>query len=69
MGVVVPFGQIAIDLHQLQPHDLEPPLLVPREDATRQLALDAIGLDEDEGAFDHSGSPCGGWSSGRAASA
>ena len=51
MDGVVPLGERAIDVHELEPGDLEPALLVPREDATDQLALDAVGLDQDEGSF------------------
>ena len=69
MGRVVPLGEVAVDLDQLEADDLEAALLVAREDPTGQLALDAVGLDEDEGAFGHGRSPSGGGWSGRAASA
>ena len=51
MGVVVPLGEVAIDLHELESGELEAALLVSGEDAPDQLALDAVGLDEDEGPF------------------
>ena len=51
MGGVVPLGEVAIDLHELEPDELEPARLVAGEDAADQLALDAVGLDEDEGSF------------------
>jgi hypothetical protein len=39
--------------HQLQAHDAQAALLVALEQPTDQQALDAVGLDEDEGAFGH----------------
>ena len=51
MRRVVPFGEVAVDPHELEPDELEPARLVAREDPADQLALDAVGLDEDEGSF------------------
>ena len=51
MRGIVRFGKGAIDLDELEPDDLEAALLVAREDAPHELALDAVGLDEDEGPF------------------
>ncbi len=51
VGRVVAFREITLDLDKLESHDLQPALLVPLEDPTGQLPLDAVGLDEDEGAF------------------
>ena len=48
---VVPLGEVAIDPNELEPDDLEAACFVAREDAADQLALDAVGLDEDEGSF------------------
>ena len=62
MRGVMALRQRALDVDELEPDDLEPALLVPRQDPTDQLALDAIGLHEDEGAFSHGRSPSGGWS-------
>ena len=53
MDRVVRLGQLARRLDQLEADDLQATLLVALEDATDELALDAIGLDEDEGAFAH----------------
>ena len=50
-AVVVPLGEVAIDVDELEPDELEAALLVAGEDAADQLALDAVGLDEDEGPF------------------
>jgi hypothetical protein len=50
---VVALGQLAIDLDELEPDDLEAALFVAGEDPADQLALDAVGLDEDEGALGH----------------
>src|SRR4051812_14761588 len=51
MGRVVAFGEVAVDAHELQPDDLQAPRFVSSEDPPDQLALDAVGLDEDEGTF------------------
>ena len=51
MRRVVTLGEFAIDPHELEPDDLEAASLVTREDPADQLALDAVGLDEDESAF------------------
>ena len=48
---IVSLGQPAIDMHQLESDDLEAALLVARENSADQLALDAVGLDQDEGPF------------------
>ncbi len=48
---VVPLGEVAIDMDELEPGDLQAARLIAREDATDELALDAVGLDEDEGSF------------------
>ena len=48
---VVTLGEVAIDLHELEPDEPEAPILVAREDPADQLALDAVGLDQDERAF------------------
>ena len=58
----MPLGEVALDVDELEPDDLEAALLVAGEDAPDQLALDAVGLDEDEGAFGHAGSPSDGGS-------
>ena len=51
MRRVMALGEVAIDPHELEPDDLEAASLVAREDPADQLALDAVGLDEDESAF------------------
>jgi len=51
VGLVMALGEITIDLDELEPDELEPAILVAREDAPDQLTLDAVGLDEDEGSF------------------
>ena len=48
---VVALGEVAVDADQLEPDELEAAFLVAREDPADQLALDAVGLDEDEGSF------------------
>ena len=55
MRRVVPLGERRGRPAQLQPDDLEAAFLVAGEDAAVEQALDAVGLDEDEGAFGHSG--------------
>ena len=40
-------------MDELQADELEAALLEPGEDPADQEALDAVGLDEDEGAFSH----------------
>ncbi len=54
---VVLLGQVAAHLDELEPDELEPALLEAADDPADEQALDAVGLDEDEGAFGH-----GGWS-------
>jgi hypothetical protein len=53
VGGIVALGQIAVHLHELEAHDLEAALLEAGDDPARQLALNAIGLDEDEGSLGH----------------
>jgi hypothetical protein len=45
--------KVAIDLDELEPHDLETPLLEAGDDLADKLALDAVRLHEDESAFGH----------------
>ena len=52
MHGVVLLGQRAVDVDQLQADDLEAPLLEPGDDPAHELALDAVGLDEEEGALE-----------------
>ena len=52
LGVVVLRG-LAGGHHELEPDQLQAALLVPLEQAPDQQSLDAVGLDEDEGAFGH----------------
>ena len=49
---VVLLGQGAVDVHELEADELEAALLEPREHATDELALDAVGLDEEQGALE-----------------
>ena len=51
--VVVPLGERPVHLHELEPHDAQAALLVALEDAADEQALDAVGLDEDQGSFAH----------------
>src|SRR6185369_4836650 len=51
MRRVMALSEIPIDPHELEPDDLEAASLVTREDPADQLALDAVGLDEDESTF------------------
>ena len=44
-------GVVAVDPDQLETGELEAAFLVARDDPADQLALDAVGLDEDEGSF------------------
>ena len=53
MDRVVPLGQVARDLDQLQADELQAAVLVAGEDPAGEQALDAVGLDQDEGAFVH----------------
>ena len=48
---VVAFRHVARDAQQAQAHHFEALALEARQDVADQAALDAIGLDEDEGAF------------------
>src|SRR4029078_7879091 len=48
---LIALGERPSDVHELEPDELEAARLVPGEDAADQLALDAVGLDEDEGPF------------------
>src|SRR4051794_5008552 len=51
VNVVVALGEVAIDLDELQPDELEAPFLISGQDPSDELALDAVGLHEDEGPF------------------
>src|SRR4051794_25510198 len=51
VNVVVAFGEVAIHLDELQPDELEASLLISGQDPSDELALDAVGLHEDEGPF------------------
>jgi hypothetical protein len=50
---LVPFRKLAIDFDELESDYPQATLFVAAEDPTDQLSLDAVGLDEDEGAFGH----------------
>jgi hypothetical protein len=52
----VALGEAAVELDELCGPNLEPALLEPPEDLTRQAACERIRLDEDEGALRHAGS-------------
>ena len=52
LGVVL-LGQLAVDRAQLQRDEVEPLALDPGEDLADQPAPDAVGLDQDQGAFGH----------------
>ena len=56
MDRVVAVGQGPVYVHQLEADDPEPALLEPAENATRQQALDGVGLDQDDRAFVHGAS-------------
>ena len=43
-------------MHELETDDAQAALLVALDDAADELALDAVGLDEDEGPLAHVGS-------------
>ena len=58
LGVVL-LAEGAVDLDELQGRDAEPLRLEPREDRADQPALDAIGLEDDQGALHGSESPRG----------
>ena len=51
VGRVVALGQVARGLDELEPDDLQAALLIARQDPPDEQALDAVGLDEDEGSF------------------
>jgi hypothetical protein len=53
MDGVVPLRQLAIDFDELQPDDPQAPLFIAGEYPADKLALDAVGLDEDEGTLGH----------------
>ena len=54
---VVPRGQLVRDLDQLEPDDLQSARFERRQDGSDQPALHAIGLDDDQSAFQsHAGS-------------
>ena len=54
---IVAFGQLAIDVDQLEPDDLEAALFVAGDDPAGQQTLDAVGLHEDEGTLGHCTTP------------
>ena len=45
--------EVAIDLDELEPHDLETPLLEAGDDLADKLALHAVRLHENESALGH----------------
>jgi len=45
------FGKRPLDAHKLHADNSQTPLLETPDDLARQAALDAIGLDNDEGTF------------------
>ena len=51
MGRVVALGERTVDLDELEADELQAALLVAVDDPPDQLALHAVGLDEDEGPF------------------
>ena len=53
---VVALGELAVDGHELEADEPQAALLVAGEDPADEQALDAVGLDEDEGAFGHGSS-------------
>ena len=53
VDLVVRLGQGAVDLDELEADQLQPAVLVALQEPTDQQALDAVGLDEDEGPFVH----------------
>jgi hypothetical protein len=46
-------GELAVDGAELEGDDVEALALDAGEDLADQLALDAVGLDQDQGAFSH----------------
>ena len=52
MHRVVLLREDPLHLDELEAHELEAPLFEPGEDATHEQALDAVGLDEQEGALE-----------------
>ena len=56
---VVPLEEVLREFRELQAHDLETLALEAPENLADEAALDAVGLDEDEGGFHggHAGSP------------
>jgi hypothetical protein len=50
---VMTLGEFPVDLNELEPDQLQAALLEAGQDPADEEALDAVGLDEDEGAFGH----------------
>jgi hypothetical protein len=62
MDRVVALGEGPVDVDELEADELETALLEAGEDPADEEALDAVGLDEDEGTFGHVQVPCSrGW--------
>src|SRR5688572_24522452 len=66
MDVVVLLRERSVRLHQLEPDDAQPTLLIAVEDAPHQQTLDAVRLDEDQAPFAHetslrTGPPASAW--------
>ena len=59
VGLVMLLGESALSAHQLQSRDAQATLLVAIDDAPDELALDAVGLDQDEGSLAHGDSSDG----------
>src|SRR4051812_28876184 len=59
MDRVVAFRELPGDVDHLQADDLQATVLVSGEDPAGQEALDAVGLDQDEGSFVHVSSRVG----------
>jgi hypothetical protein len=53
MDGVVALGEFPVDVDELQADELQAALLEAGEDPADEEALDAVRLDEDEGAFGH----------------
>ena len=52
---VMALGEVAVDAHQLERDEVQAATLEAPDHLADEAALDAVGLDQDEGAFDAHG--------------
>ena len=55
MLCVVAFGEVVIDAHQLERDQVQAPTLEASDHLADEMALDAVGFDQDKGALEAHG--------------